>query len=64
VKVVHKIILAGAFHVFGIAGLCFFVYQTLDLMLAKMRFLVIPERNFKKVEGNYTGDQTLSTCPS
>jgi hypothetical protein len=62
-KIVHKIILANMFHVLWIVVLCFFVYQTLDLMLAKLRFLEISEGNFEKVEGKYTGDQTLATYP-
>jgi hypothetical protein len=62
-KIGHKIILVGAFYVLGIAVLWVFVYQTLDLMHAKLRFLGISGGNFEKVEGNYAGDQTLETYP-
>jgi hypothetical protein len=51
------------FHVLLLAALYFFVYQTLDLMLAKLGFLEISEGNFEKVEGNNTGDQTFATYP-
>jgi hypothetical protein len=51
------------FQVLLIVALYSFIYQTLDLMLAKLRFLEISEGNFEKVEGNYTGDQTLATYP-
>jgi two-component system NtrC family sensor kinase len=42
-KIVHKIILANTFHVLSIAVLYFFVYEALDLMLAKLRFLEISD---------------------
>jgi ABC-type maltose transport system permease subunit len=62
-KNAHKIILPNMFQVLLIVALYSFIYQTLDLMLAKLRFLEISEGNFEKVEGNYTGDQTLATYP-
>ncbi len=63
-KIVHKIILTNRLHVLSIAVLYFFVYEALDLMRAKLRFLEISEGNFRKGEGgNYTGDQTLATYP-
>jgi hypothetical protein len=42
----------------------FFVYQTLGLRLTELLFLGISEKNFEKVEGRYTSDQTLATYPS
>lgn len=42
-KIVHKIILANTFHVLSIAVLYFFVYEALDVMLAKLRFLEISD---------------------
>jgi two-component system NtrC family sensor kinase len=42
-KIVHKIILTNIFHVLLIALIYFFVYQALDLMLAKLRFIEISD---------------------
>jgi two-component system NtrC family sensor kinase len=42
-KIVHKIILANIFHVLWIALIYFSVYQALDLMLAKLRFIEISD---------------------
>ena len=42
-KIVHKIILANIFHVLLIALIYFSVYQALDLMLAKLRFIEISD---------------------
>jgi two-component system NtrC family sensor kinase len=42
-KIVHKIILANIFHVLWIALIYFFVYQALNLMLAKLRFVDISD---------------------
>ena len=42
-KIVHKIILANIFHVLWIALIYFFVYQALNLILAKLRFVDISD---------------------
>ncbi len=42
-KIVHKIILTNIFHVLLIALIYFFVYQALDLALAKLRFIEISD---------------------
>jgi two-component system NtrC family sensor kinase len=42
-KIVHKIALTNIFHVLLIALIYFFVYQALNLMLAKLRFVEISD---------------------